>query len=308
MAVLFSELRERLLRAGVAPRHVRRYLRELTDHLADLTAEEERAGRGRAEAESAALLRLGGMDDLMKAMTQPREFQSWCVRAPWVTFGLAPLLLLAAAWFVALFALWFGWKTFLPGADTPFGSPNYGLANLYFQLDRAFYYSSPILIGWGIGLIAVRQRVKAVWPVAGLVLIALIGGGTGATRVDAAVPGGTGRISVNLTLGQTDPLLPYALLHALVILCLVLPPYLIWGSRRRFFAKLTLFCVLAGATFGQGAKPEFDVADIKQNKSSETGVEGGLIPGGQLSIRNAPLKTLPGKACPRFKADSSAPI
>jgi hypothetical protein len=53
----FNELRERLLRAGVAPRHVRRYLKELADHLADLTAEEERAGRSGADAESAALAR-----------------------------------------------------------------------------------------------------------------------------------------------------------------------------------------------------------------------------------------------------------
>jgi len=32
----FEELRERLLTAGIAPRHVRRYLAELSDHLDDL--------------------------------------------------------------------------------------------------------------------------------------------------------------------------------------------------------------------------------------------------------------------------------
>src|ERR1700740_1459704 len=36
----FSDLRERLLKSGVAPRHVRRYLGELSEHLADLQAEE----------------------------------------------------------------------------------------------------------------------------------------------------------------------------------------------------------------------------------------------------------------------------
>src|SRR5487761_1357617 len=102
MAKPLNELRERLLRAGVAPRHVRRYLAELADHLADLRAEEERAGRSRADAESAAHVRLGGMDDLAKAMIEQRQFQSWCVRAPWAMFGLAPILLLAGAWFVAL--------------------------------------------------------------------------------------------------------------------------------------------------------------------------------------------------------------
>ena len=54
----FNELRERLLWAGVAPRHVKRYLKELTDHLTDLRAEEERAGRTRQDAEAAALARL----------------------------------------------------------------------------------------------------------------------------------------------------------------------------------------------------------------------------------------------------------
>lgn len=227
----FRELRERLLRAGVAPRHVRRYLAELTDHLADLTAEEESAGRSRADAESAALIRLGGIDDLAKAMTEQRQLQSWAVRAPWATFGLTPLLLLAGAWFAALFILWCGWQTFLPGAETPF-TPVEGFANLYMQADRAFFFGAPILIGWGIGVIAVRQRLKAIWPIASLVLIALIGGTAGVSASRTGVPGGFGHISMNFTLGPTAPLLPFALLHALLILSLIVLPYLIWRLQR----------------------------------------------------------------------------
>ena len=41
----FEHLRDRLLRAGVAPRHVARYLTELTEHFEDLIAEEKLAGR-----------------------------------------------------------------------------------------------------------------------------------------------------------------------------------------------------------------------------------------------------------------------
>ena len=93
MAKPFHELRERLLRAGIAPRHVRRYLTELSDHLADLRAEEERAGRSRADAESAALGRLGGMDTLAKAMIEQRQFRSWSVRAPWVVFASAKVVM-----------------------------------------------------------------------------------------------------------------------------------------------------------------------------------------------------------------------
>src|SRR5436309_2890927 len=136
MAKPFHELRERLLRAGVAPRHVRRYLKELVDHLTDLRAEEERAGRSRADAESAALLRPGGIDDLATAMTEQRQFQSWCVRAPWAMFGLAPLCLLAGAYFAACVYLGFVWKIVLPGVDTPFVSPTGSLRSRLVAYSR----------------------------------------------------------------------------------------------------------------------------------------------------------------------------
>ncbi len=236
MAQSFHKLRERLLRAGVAPRHVRRYLTELADHLADLGAEEERAGRSQADAESAALIRLGGMDDLARAMIEQRRFQSWCIRAPWAMFGLAPISLLAAAWCVALFLLWSGWQIFLPGANTPFvrvpGHSLFSLANVYFQLDRAFYFVAPILVGWGIGLIAARQRLKAIWPVVGLVPIAWIGGTAQVHASRTAVPGGLGHISMDFALGPSIQGISDGLFHALVILSLTVLPYLIWRLRR----------------------------------------------------------------------------
>src|SRR6516162_11024326 len=147
----FNELRERLLRAGVAPRHVQRYLAELADHLADLRAEELRAGRGTADAEAAALARLGTMYELAQAMISRRECQSWCARAPWAMFSLAPLFSLAAAYFIAAFYLWCGWNLLLSEADTPFGvhlQPIYGIANLYFQAGKFFYIVAPFLAGW----------------------------------------------------------------------------------------------------------------------------------------------------------------
>jgi hypothetical protein len=223
----FNELRERLLRAGVAPRHVRRYLAELADHLADLRAEEERAGCSRAEAESAALKRLGGIDDLSKAMIEQRQFQSWCVRAPWAMFGLAPLFVLAGAYFVACLILWSGWKIFLPGTDTPF-VPIDGFAIFYFGVGRSLYYSAPILIGWGIGLIAARQRLAAVWPSLGLILVALVGGSAEVHASRPAVPGGVGRISMNLALGSSLQDIVHPMFNALVILSITLLPFLIW--------------------------------------------------------------------------------
>ena len=237
MPKLFHELRERLLRAGVAPRHVRRYLMELADHLADLRAEQERAGRSPADAESAALIRLGGIDDLAKAMTEQRQFQSWCVRAPSAMFSLAPLLLLAGAWCVALLILWSGWKIFLPGADSPFtridGSTiTDGFAILYFQVGRSLYFVAPILVGWGIGLIAARQRFRAIWPTVGFVLIAFIGGTAQVHAGRTAVPGGVGHIRLDFALGTPVHGIPDGLFHALVILSLAVLPYLVWRLQK----------------------------------------------------------------------------
>lgn len=137
----FVDLRERLLRAGVAPRHVRRYVKELTEHLADVIAEERRLGRNQSDAESAAFARLGGTDDLAKAMLDQPQLRSWSARAPWATLGLAPVACLAVAYFVACFILWSGWKIFLPASNSPFNAPIagpiYGLENVYFSNRQA---------------------------------------------------------------------------------------------------------------------------------------------------------------------------
>ncbi len=231
----FHELREQLLCAGVAPRHVRRYLRELADHLADLQAEELRSGCNNADAESAAIARLGSMDDLAKAMIEQRHFQSWCARAPWAMFSLAPAMVLAAAWALALFILWCGWHIFLPGAATPLGTRVYGFANLYFQFGKAIYFFAPIVVGWGIGVIAARQRLKVIWPILGLVLIALIGGASEVQAGRTAVPGGFGHIRMSFTLAPSiQGGYPYGLVHASILLTITALPYLIWKLQQAY--------------------------------------------------------------------------
>jgi len=229
MAKRFGELRERLLRAGIAPRHVRRYLNELDDHLADLRAEEERAGCSRAEAESAALARLGGMDGLAKAMIEQRQFQSWSARAPWAIFGFGPLCILAVAWFVALFILWSGWQIFLPGTKTPFVGLIDGWAVVYFGVGRLLYFGGPIFIGWGMGIVAARQRLNALWPTVGVALIALIAG-VAQVHANRPSPGGVGHVSLGFALGTSVQDISTVLFHVLVILALaVLPwPWLLW--------------------------------------------------------------------------------
>jgi uncharacterized protein (TIGR03435 family) len=67
---------------------------------------------------------------------------------------------------------------------------------------------------------------------------------------------------------------------------------------KRIIAAAGLLALLADGLFGQTAeaRPEFDVADIRQNKSGDSGWEGGVLPGGQFGVRNATLKLLLGWA------------
>jgi len=227
----FDELRERLLRAGVAPRHVRRYLAELADHLADLTNEELHAGRGRADADSAALVRLGTMEELAQAMISRRDCQSWCARAPWAMFSLAPLFSLAAAYFGAAFYLWCGWNLLLSEADTPFGvhlQPIYGIANLYFQAGKFFYIVAPFLAGWGIAILAARQRLKAIWPITAMLLIAWMGG---TAQIQASRSGVSGLVHIRIhcfAFGASGQAVFESLGRILAIFTITALPWVIW--------------------------------------------------------------------------------
>jgi hypothetical protein len=231
MVKAFGELRERLLRAGVAPRHVRRYLKELSEHLSDLRAEEVRAGRSPSEAEEIALARLGTVENLARAMIGSRKFQSWSARAPWAAFGLIPLGSLAIAWGVALSILASGWLIFMPRAETPF-VPIHGMAIVYFGAGKLIYFSAPLLVGWAIGVIAARQRSNAAWLMAGLVLIAWIGGMARVSAHRIYGTSGMGSEHVSIHSGHLVPGMSGGWWHVAAILGATVLPYLIWRIRR----------------------------------------------------------------------------
>jgi hypothetical protein len=238
----FNELRERLLRAGVAPRPVDRYLNELADHFNDLRAEEEQAGRSPADAESAAFARLGNLDDLAQAMIAKPEFQSpfhsFCLRAPWAAFGLAPLMLLFAAYVLASIILATGWTIFLPQSETPF-VPVHGFAIVYFGVGRMLYFWAPILIGWAVAIVASRQRLKAIWPTVGLVLIACIGAGaqvhaSRTTTVSAGLPIGPSHVVLALNSADATKAIALSPWHAAALLALTILPWLFWRIRTAY--------------------------------------------------------------------------
>ncbi len=225
----FRELREQLLRAGVAPRHVRRYLTELNEHLADLIGEEERAGRKPADAKAAALARLGKVEDLARTMTERPELRSWTARSPWLVLGAAPILMLACAWSAALVILWSGWRWFLAAEPTPF-VPVRGLAIGYFGAGRMLYEWAPVLLGWWVVALTARQRLHVGWPAFGLAWLALLGA-TGMVEVNRPHLTLPGHVGISFLAGIEKFGIAPALVRALVLFTAMVVPYLVWRWR-----------------------------------------------------------------------------
>lgn len=170
-----EDLRERLLRAGLAPRHVHRYVAELRDHLADLTAHERSAGVDPQTAAERARALLGSDSQLAQAMID-RTPRSFTARAPWAVVALFPVtLLLCVHWGTALSLM-------------HFLAPVRGLApasmpETYRMLISTVSFVATYLVGplflSGCMAIALRQRLSSRWIALGLALVAVFSAGFG---------------------------------------------------------------------------------------------------------------------------------
>ena len=168
----FDELRERLLRAGIAPRHVRRYIAELRDHFDDLVREETANGLPRDAAKSAARTRIGSDDTLAQIMLARPELRSLSARLPWAVFGVGPVLMLALVVAGALFiqgGLIF-WSPAIPPWSVVWGKLSFD------ALNWLATYAAPLLIAAIISIIGIRQRVPTTWTMLGLAIISFVGG------------------------------------------------------------------------------------------------------------------------------------
>ncbi len=168
--------------------------------------------------------------EMHPAPPSPR-FQSWCNRAPWAIFSLAPVLLLVAAYVVACSILWSGWQIFLPASDTPFVHIG-GVAIVYFGLGRMLYFTAPVLVGWAVACLTARQRFNAAWPTLGLVLVALMGATARVQASRSSFPSSLGHIRLNFGLGASAADVASILLHGATILSLTALPYLLGRFRK----------------------------------------------------------------------------
>jgi hypothetical protein len=97
MSAPFEALEETLLRGGIAPRHVKRYLRELDEHLSDITEAKAAAGQAAPTATTSARAAIGREEDLADAMLKRGDFRSLSARFPWLVFAVLPVVALSMA-------------------------------------------------------------------------------------------------------------------------------------------------------------------------------------------------------------------
>lgn len=175
----FDRLSERLLRAGIAPRHVRRYTRELSDHFDDLVREEIQDGASRALAETKALSRLGSEDTLAAAMLEKPELRSFMARFPWAVFGVGPVVLLALSIAAALFAemgviqaatMWAPLLGITPG---PVAAHRF--TQIMLVWNTLVIYGAPLLFAWLFYWMGSRQRMPQAWIVTGVAIVCVVG-------------------------------------------------------------------------------------------------------------------------------------
>jgi hypothetical protein len=155
MSAPFEVLEDKLLRGGIAPRHVKRYLRELGEHLSDIAQAQAATGHDAPIAAACARAALGSDADLADAMLKQHDFRSISARFPWLVFGVLPVLALSLA--VPLHML------VLIVLDT-FGAPALFAGNFILVPAIALLFV----------FIARRQRTSLVWPILSTAIILIL--------------------------------------------------------------------------------------------------------------------------------------
>jgi hypothetical protein len=192
-----EELSEPLLRAGVAPRVVQRYLRELEDHYDDALREELAGGADPAAAAQAAWARLGDTEQLLRSALARPELRSVRARFPGVVFGAGAVVGWLAALVLALGATALTHALLLDSGLTP-GWHRAWTDGLCFICARVV----PVALIAAMFVDAARQRLASRWPLAGTALLALL---TGTTRIELEFGAALGEPS---QLVATSSLLP----------------------------------------------------------------------------------------------------
>jgi hypothetical protein len=169
----FEAVAEQLLKGGVAPRHVRRYVRELDEHLDDLTAQQRASGYDGEDAAIRARARLGEDAELAQAMLDQPGMKSWPARLPWLVFLLLPPILTAVIG-LALYALVYFIGDGAAKIHAVLPLPESGLIGFSIAAMTIVNVLAAPAMATLLVLLAQRQRLKPVWPLLGIAVLLLL--------------------------------------------------------------------------------------------------------------------------------------
>jgi hypothetical protein len=169
----FDGLRETLLKGGVAPRHVHRYLAELSAHLADLTDEQRKLGYEGDDAALRARALLGEDRELAAAMLEQKSLRSLPARAPWLVFGLLPPVTGIGAAFILISPLVLSAQGLHLKTPAGLNAPQW-FRSLAFGLAGLGNVALGPALAVAFALLAMRQRTREIWPLIAILLIAAL--------------------------------------------------------------------------------------------------------------------------------------
>jgi hypothetical protein len=223
----FDELREALLRAGVAGRKVRRAMAEIESHFQQLIEDGCARGATPDHACQEAHERLGTNQCLVQSYVARPELRSWSRRWPAVFFILLPLI--AYIGICAAILL-----TALMVADHM--APYLHQVHVPPQVTNAVDLAAgimllgllPLLVVAAFAVLAYRRRVSFGWPFSGIMLIS---GLVSLANVAVRLTGGPTAGEVGAGIGFSPESLPGQLARAVVLTSLATIP--LWFAVRR---------------------------------------------------------------------------
>ncbi|NJO13359.1 MAG: hypothetical protein HC872_07750, partial [Gammaproteobacteria bacterium] len=169
----FAAIRERLLLAGVAPRHARRAWLELTDHFDDLVMELQARGVPRQAAETEAIARLNP-DALVAAAVARPELHSWVRRWPLISCTAFPLGMYMAC-MVGSIALLVGTLTVIDDNLGVTLTGSHELQRFAALFLQGIVWAAPVFAAGTFCSLMLARRTPIAWTVLGAALVSLLG-------------------------------------------------------------------------------------------------------------------------------------
>jgi len=213
----------------MAPRHVRAYLDELSQHFDDLMRAETGSGQNHDAAFTRARARLGSEDELAAAMLARPELRSLSARFPWAVFGIGPAILLALLIVAAVFAQIGAMKISEYGAHLAMRDWGAGGRSLIAAWNWAMMYVFPPAVAAAIFGFGARRFIGLRWLALGALLVALLGAMDTVATLISNVPHES---AFSVGFGFNSDKTPPRILFNIIPVCLMSAAYWLWQRRK----------------------------------------------------------------------------